>query len=141
MTANGPTEEAVERAIQTVKAELESPQFAAALASPAEITYLPGKIVEFQWGYDQTNVDYFIITKRTAKGYVTLQAIGQKDASRPTDPSLTGHCVPDPDNILPKKPILRKVHVSNGKETGIAIRSYGWATLWDGRPSHWTAYA
>jgi hypothetical protein len=137
----------VQKAIQQVKAELESPGFAEALSSiksgairPSGAIYIPGRIVEFSWGYDQTNIDYYLITRRTDK-FVTLQKIGSKDVSRPDSPWATGQSVPDPDNVLPDKPIRRKVQVWDGKEQGVAIESYGWASLWDGKPSNWTAYA
>lgn len=103
--------------------------------------YVPGKIVEFAWGYDQTNIDYFVITKRTGQ-FVSLQAIAQKNTDLDSPNGLTGHCVPLPDVFLTdKKPFRRKVHVWQGKEQGVAIKSYGWASLWDGKPSAWTGYA
>lgn len=103
-----------------------------------EQLYTPGKIVEYSWGYDQTNIDYFIITKRQ-NDFVTLQPIGQKN--RDETGFMSGHCEPDPDKLLPEKPIRRKVHYYEGKEIGLAIKSYGWASLWDGRPSCWSNYA
>ena len=102
-----------------------------------EQRFTKGKIVEFGWGYDQTNVDYFLITKRTPK-MVILQPIGE---TRSYDaPSMTGTCIPDCD-VLDGDPIRRKVVVFNGEEVGIAIKSYGWADLWDGNPSCYSTYA
>ena len=99
--------------------------------------YTKGQIVEYSWGYDQTNIDYFVITKRTPK-MVTLQPIGDK--STYDAPSMTGTCVPDP-SVFDGDPIRRKVAVRNGEEVGIAINSYGWASLWDGEPGHYSSYA
>ncbi|GIL15278.1 MAG: hypothetical protein BroJett039_04510 [Chloroflexota bacterium] len=102
--------------------------------------YVPGAIVEAVYGYEQTNIDYYVITKRSGQ-FVTLQAIGKKNIKELPD-ALRGTCEPDPDNVLDEKPIRRKVHVNaRGEESGIAIKSYGWASLWDGRPSVWTEYA
>lgn len=108
-------------------------------AEVVEQIYTVGKIVEFSWGYDQTNIDYYLITKRS-KQFVTLQAIAARQVPRASDPWMTGHSVPDPDHPLPKPAIRRKVAVWDGKERGIAIESYGWADLWDGKPSNWTSY-
>lgn len=110
------------------------------VTSTLQQIYVPGAIVEWTWGYDQTNVDYFLVTKRTDK-MVTLQPIGQKNVPSNDDAWLTGHCVPDPESVLPEPPIRRKVQVWGDKEQGIRIKSYGWASLWDGKPSRWSAYA
>jgi hypothetical protein len=52
---------------------------------------------------------------------------------------MQGYVVPT--MVLPNaKPFRRMVHASNGEERGVAIRSYGWGNLWDGKPEHYTAY-
>lgn len=105
-------------------------------------TYEAGAIVSDSWGYDQTNIDFYVITKRstTPKGdmYVTLLPMTQTKS----DGELwaQGTCIPGRVK-QDAKPFRRKVHVWNGEERGIAINSYGWCTLWDGKPEHWTAYA
>jgi hypothetical protein len=111
--------------------------------APAEQIYVSGKIVEFSWGYEQTNIDYFLITKRSAH-FVWLQPIQSK---RVEDTGyMSGTCVPDPEKNARQqdgsdKPVIRrKVHARDGKETGIAIESYGWASLWDEKPSRWSSY-
>ena len=108
--------------------------------TPQEEIYTVGKIVEYSWGYDQTNIDYFVITARKGQ-FVTLQSIGKKNVTETG--FMAGRCEPDPEKILDKKPLRRKVHRNRttGKESGIAVRSYGWANLWDGKPSQWTNYA
>lgn len=103
-----------------------------------EQTYTEGKIIVNTWGYEQTNKDFYRITKR-AGDYVTLQplqAIEKSDGPL----TMTGTSLPgDPD---PKgKTIRRKVHTRDNKESGIAIERYGWASLWEGRPEHTTSYA
>lgn len=104
----------------------------------AEQIYTEGKIVEYSWGYDQTNIDYFLITKRTGQ-FVTLQPIG-KQMVKETG-FMSGTCEPDPAKKLDKPAIRRKVKVSRDKEIGMAINSYGWCDLWEGKPSHWSNYA
>jgi hypothetical protein len=101
-----------------------------------ERVYVPGKIVVNSWGYDQTNIDYYLIVKRSAS-FVTLQAIGQHSKE---DGWLTGTCVPDPAKPLPEATTRRKVIVRDGKEIGVKSE-FGWCDLWDGQPDHWSAYA
>jgi hypothetical protein len=101
-----------------------------------EQVYVPGKIVVNSWGYDQTNIDYYLIVKRSAS-FVTLQPIGQKSQE---DGWLTGTCTPDPDKPLPEPTTRRKVIVRGGKEIGVKSE-FGWCDLWDGKPDHWSAYA
>jgi hypothetical protein len=102
-----------------------------------EQLYIAGKVVENSWGYDQTNIDYYMITKRNGQWvwlvpmtYATCEDTG----------FLQGKCTPGQVKAG-IKPFRRKVHVWQGQEQGIAIKSYGWCSLWDGKPSHWTAYA
>lgn len=104
--------------------------------------YEPGAILEFSWGYDQTNIDYFMVTKRTTspKGVVTLTLIPVGYAAREETGFLSGRCTPG-EPKWDAKPIRRKLHAWDGNERGVAIRSYGWCSLWDGKPSSWTGYA
>jgi len=101
-----------------------------------EMKYVEGEIVEFSWGYEQTNIDYFLILKRT-KTMVTLVEIGKKNVE--ATGWLVGTCEPDSTKVI-GKPFRRKVYMGGGEERGIAIKSYGWATLYKGNGSHWTAY-
>ncbi len=102
-----------------------------------EQIYTPGKIVEFSWGYDQTNVDFYLITRRSGD-FVTLLPIGKKNEYNPA--TMTGTTTPDPSQPLNKKPFRRKVHTSREEEIGVAIESYGWASLWNGKPSRYSNY-
>lgn len=100
--------------------------------------YQVGAILEAQWGYDQTNINYFVIIKRT-KAMVTLQEVAQKD--RVETGFMSGTCLPDVDKPH-GKPIRRKLAMRDGKIVGCSFESsYGWMKLWDGQPSHWTNYA
>jgi hypothetical protein len=107
--------------------------------APGQSAYVVGAILEHSWGYEQTNIDYFLVVRR--KGlWLWVVPIGKKNVT-PTG-FMSGTCEPDPANILDPKPIRRKLHVWQGQERGIAIeRSYGWCDVWNGKPSHWTAYA
>lgn len=105
--------------------------------------YEVGAILESSWGYDQTNIDFFVVVKRTdsAKGqtWLTLQEMGY--GTREENGFMQGDCTPGEvrENA---KPIRRKLHKWEGQERGVSIHgSYGWCSLWDGKSSHWTAYA
>jgi hypothetical protein len=99
--------------------------------------YEVGDIVTFMWGYEQTNIDFFKIIKRL-NDFVTLQPL--KPTWNYDDKSMTGTTMPTDEPDLSEKVIRRKVRVSNGKEIGIAIKSYGWAQHWDGQPQHYSSY-
>jgi hypothetical protein len=110
--------------------------------------YIVGAILEFSWGYDQTNIDFFKIVRRSGLT-VWLVAIGKKNVVETG--FMQGHCEPDPDKIVEygssdlnnpsAMPFRRVLRVWDGGVRGCRIRSYGWCDLWSGKPSHWTAYA
>jgi hypothetical protein len=115
---------------------------------PATITphhadiYEPGAILEYSWGYDQTNIDYFMVLKRkdNPNGVTWLTLVPMTVGSREETLWMQGKC--SPGHVKEgAKPFRRKLHKDNGREFGVAINSYGWCGLWDGKASHWTAYA
>ncbi len=100
--------------------------------------YVAGKIISNSWGYDQTNIDFYMILKRSGN-FVTIQRMSQVDDH--DHARMTGSTVPKAIN--PKaKSFRRKVHCNReGREIGLAVHSYGWASLWDGQPEHYSSYA
>lgn len=99
--------------------------------------YTEGQILRHSWGYEQTNIDFFMIVKRKGD-WLTLQKMTSKIVDD-NSPAMTGHCVPG-EIRTDVKPFRRKIHSYNGEERGCGIhRSYGWASLWDGKPS-WFSY-
>jgi len=102
-----------------------------------EQEYTEGKIISHSWGYEQTNIDFFKIIKRSGS-FVTLQPLESIEKS--DGPlTMTGSCTPG-EPMPGGKIIRRKVHTRDGKESGVAIKSYGWASLWDGQPEHFSSY-
>lgn len=92
-----------------------------------------GDILGSSWGYEQTNVDFYQIIAVTAKT-LTIQQM-RKDSEETG--WLQGTCTPRPnDFVKDSKPMVRKVHSNY-----INLTSYSGASLWDGKPMHWTAYA
>lgn len=101
--------------------------------------YVESAILEHSWGYEQTNIDYWIIVKRSGD-WLWLDAIGKKNMVETG--SMRGTCEPDPTKKLDKRRIRRKLHVSKygGMDMGVAIsQSGGWAEVWNGKPSHWSS--
>jgi hypothetical protein len=62
-------------------------------------------VLRASWGYDQTNIDYFLITKLVGKASVEVVEIGQQ--SDPTG-NMSGVCVPD-INKRKGEPMIRRV--------------------------------
>ena len=101
--------------------------------------YTVGAILEDQWGWEQTNVDFYCIVKRQEQ-WITVLPMTKNTES---EGNMTSKC--KAENIdFSTKPIRRRVHSHNGKETGFSIRNYsggGWCSLWDGVKSTETHYA
>lgn len=94
-----------------------------------------GAILSASWGYDQTNVDFYCITRMTAST-VTLVEMTAKTAE---DGFMSGHTVPNA--IDPKaEPVRRKIHTSTYGQS-VRFESYKWAHLWDGKPERCSWYA
>jgi len=91
-----------------------------------------GHILRAMWGYDQTNIDYFQVTKVIGKTMVEIREI---EAVSDSDGWMTGTCTPRLD-AFKSKPMRRKV--SHGRVAADQVRRAG---LWDGTPDNWTAYA
>ena len=91
---------------------------------PDQQTIKPGVILSALWGYEQTNVDYYIVVKRKGS-WAWLQQIGRKNVKETL--WMQGTCEPDP-SIRKGEVFRRKVAVFDGKEGGVSINSYTWAS-------------
>ncbi len=90
-----------------------------------------GDIFVDSWGYDQTNVDYYVVTKKL-KASIKIRQIGK----------LVEYGEHGSDKVTPN-PLH---HLSSGEEMTkipqdgyIKIDGYRYARLWDGVPDHETA--
>lgn len=106
-------------------------------APAAERTILEGSILSCSWGYEQTNIDYYLVQRRSA-AFAWLVPIGKKNVQNTE--WLQGTCEPDPTKIVGTA-IRRKISVWDCQERGVSICSYKWASPWKGGKDHWTAYA
>lgn len=100
--------------------------------------YNPGDYVYASWGYDQTNIDWFRITKRSGQ-WITIVPVG--DIKTHGSVSMTGTSVPDVTDAG-GKPMRKKLVMRDGQPWGCNFRSsYGWISKWNGKPKGYTEYA
>lgn len=119
-----------------------------------------GDVIYNSWGYDQTNIDFYVIVKTTAN-YVWTQPIACESVTSEGCAPMSGHTQPE----LPIRQILtREVREYGDWEPGIGNRTvaiktvpieptkrkaegksvhfeHGCGTMWDGRPKYESWYA
>lgn len=94
-----------------------------------------GDLLKCSWGYDQTNIDYYQVTRVIGAHTVEIREIGSRTVS--ADGNWTGNCSPTP-NDFKGEPMVKRV----SKDNTVRMTSYSWAypcALND--VGHWTAYA
>lgn len=102
-----------------------------------------GDVLLCSWGYDQTNIDYFEVTKLIGNTMVEIRELAAESVETA---SMQGESVPLPGKYLDKTPLRRIAKAGRVKifEWG------GWASKMEPhivagvkvyRKSHWTAYA
>lgn len=94
----------------------------------------PGAILSASWGYDQTNIDFYVVTK-VNDSWVWLQPI--KQVSEYDGAYMSSKEMPVMDEIEIIKPFRRKKSSSNW----VSINSYTGARVWNGKPENATHYA
>lgn len=101
--------------------------------------YEPGAILSCSWGYDQTNVDFYVVVRRKAgKGGQVWLTLAPLDGHETGD-GWTGTKVPG--TRVGSATFRRKLHVWDDGEGGVSITSYSWAGLWSGEPASVSHYA
>lgn len=90
-----------------------------------------GDIFKSTWGYDQTNVDFYVVTRITPK-MVELQECGTKRVGDMTS-WASDKVVPDPDRLMGEKFLRRPTHykspIGTGETVMLRIDSVSVATL------------
>ena len=96
--------------------------------------YVEGAILFSSWGWEQTNIDWYIVLERK-NDFVIIQEIGSK---RTYDRNFNdrGDCIPDA-TIRIGEPFRKKIT----KYASINLESYKYCALWDGKPKSWSSYA
>lgn len=100
--------------------------------------YQVGDIVESSWGYDQTNIDYYRIVKRT-ESTVWVRKVQTRVVES------VGWAIDKvaPGDDVEGAPVLRrKLYKHDDVPVGLSIHgSFGWASAYDGGTSLRTSYA
>lgn len=94
-----------------------------------------GDILYSDWGYEQTNIDFYEVVKATEKT-VTVRKI---ESRKTHTGDMTGTAEPEP-GAFKGEPMRRKVLEFSGIEI-ISICSYANARPYDGKPKIFTCYA
>ena len=96
-----------------------------------------GDIFVCSWGYDQTNIDFYKVVKKTKTG-VSIVPMSKKVIEY-DDRYMTGKVLPG-EVFVGSKPIRRKLN-KYGDKYYISINSFSSAQKWTGRPETFTTYA
>jgi len=93
----------------------------------------PGHILYASWGYDQTNIDWYQVTRVISPRTIEIRPIlGQTVKG---DGAWVGECVPLPDEFSGE---ATRHRVNHGT---VKIDNCSRAHLWDGRPKAFSRYA
>jgi hypothetical protein len=91
-----------------------------------------GDVLVSTWGYDQTNVDYYEVT-RVMERAIEIRPI----RAECVDPSLTTEGLFPVAGSYTGEPMRKIPHVYDGRAY-VTIESYAVASKWEGRPMHAT---
>ena len=94
-----------------------------------------GDIIKNSWGYDQTNLDYYEVTRVVGPHSVEIREIGQ---ARIETAYMQGKCCPQSGQFI-GPPVVKRADADNQ----VKIHDWGsWAHKVDKlNVDHWTAYA
>jgi len=107
--------------------------------NPITTTPVAGDVLYSSWGYEQTNVNWYVVLKSTIKS-VQLQEIAG-EVSEYSGAGMSGACVPDRARTIGKPFVRRLMHCSGASGAVARINSSAYVYRWDGRPQRFTTYA
>jgi len=93
-------------------------------------------ILYSSWGYEQTNIDFYKVTKVVSNRTVEISPMTSKYSDKPTGNSMAAYVMPDDS-----KPLGAPMRKIASADNLIKITSYATAFPWDGRAlySSWNA--
>lgn len=91
-----------------------------------------GHVLVASWGYDQTNVDFYQVTRIVGARTVELRAIASNVTE--TTSADSGRCIPSIDAFR-GEPLVRRA----GSDGRVKIDDVRRARIWEGRPVHWSS--
>lgn len=93
-----------------------------------------GDVFVSSWGYEQTNVDYYEVTRTTDKS-IWVRPIRSTVVT--TLGSMSGTVAPVPGDYIGAEFRRRRPERGNG----FSVNSFALARPWDGQPSYSSSYA
>jgi len=99
----------------------------------APSTLKEGAILYSSWGYEQTNIDFYQVTKVIGSRSVEIRELAQERTPTAWE---QGETMPKP-GVFIGEPMRKLVRDQNT----ININSYASAWMWEGKPKHFTSYA
>jgi len=93
-----------------------------------------GDILSSTWGYDQTNVDYYEVTRVPGPMSVEIRQIAANSSAE--EGFMTARCWAAPGKFI-GKPMIKRANSSNS----VRIASYASASPWDGKEDRYSWYA
>jgi len=93
-----------------------------------------GDILSSSWGYDQTNIDYYQVTRVPGPMSVEITRIAAD--SGPEVGFMTAYCKAAPGKFI-GKPMIKRANSTNC----VRIASYASASPWDGKEDRYSWYA
>lgn len=103
----------------------------ASLAQPHKLAV--GHLLYSTWGYEQTNADFYKVLRLVGARSVELVKVAANTTHEGAN--YTGTAIPGEATI--GDPFVKRV----GIHDSVRLTSYSSASLWDGRPIAWSAYA
>lgn len=95
-----------------------------------------GDIFVSNWGYDQTNIDFYKVVAVSKSGGpgVKIVKLGKVFLKKKPGEDYQDAVVPDKDRVI-SDAVAKRI----SKQGSIKINSYAWAYPWDGKPEYQTA--
>jgi hypothetical protein len=100
-----------------------------------------GAILVSSWGYEQTNVDFYVVVEMTAK-MVKLLPLHKKTRQEDGYCSMAGTTTATKETNFRGEILKKKIQNGGYSEGGyVKIESYAYAKLWDGKKKYESWYA
>ncbi len=100
-----------------------------------------GAILVSSWGYEQTNVDFYVVVEMTAK-MVKLLPLHKKTRQEDGYCSMAGTTTATKEINFRGEILKKKIQNGGYSEGGyVKIESYAYAKLWDGKKEYESWYA
>jgi hypothetical protein len=99
-----------------------------------------GMIFYTSWGYDQTNIDFYQVTRVSGKFAWLREVVGYCPANmqKPTSYDSSYTMAQKDSFVKDSKEMKKRIQFGSNGEPHFRIASYAYASLWDGRPKQYS---